>query len=131
MSPSSLRRILVIEDETDIQAVVKLALEAVGGFTVAICSSGSEALAVAPAFAPDLILLDVMLPGLDGMCTLTALRALPETATTPVVFLTAKAQPQEVAQFMALGALEVVAKPFDPLTLPATISAIWSSQYGE
>jgi DNA-binding response OmpR family regulator len=131
MRPSSLRRILVIEDEADIQAVMKLSLESVGGFTVAVCSSGNEALATAPAFAPDLILLDVMMPDMDGPSTLRALRMLSEITLTPVVFVTAKAQPQEVTYFRSLGALDVVAKPFDPLTLPATISAIWSNQYGE
>jgi diguanylate cyclase (GGDEF)-like protein len=125
MVTASLKRILIVEDEPDIQAIARLALEAVGGFSVAVCASGSEALAMAPAFAPDLILLDVMMPGMDGPTTLTALRALDATAGTPVIFITAKVQPQEVTRYKALGALDVIPKPFDPLALPATISALW------
>src|SRR5258705_9071070 len=82
-------------------------------------------LMIAPDFAPDLILLDVMMPGMDGLMTLQALRELPATAATPVMFITAKVQPQEIAQYRELGALDVIPKPFDPMTLAATISAAW------
>ena len=75
--------------------------------------------------APDLILLDVMMPGMDGPSTLKALREQPLTATTPVIFMTAKVQPYEVAEYKRLGALDVIAKPFDPMQLSATINAIW------
>jgi diguanylate cyclase (GGDEF)-like protein len=125
MATNPLQRILIVEDEPDIQAIAKLALEAVGGFTVQVCSSGSEALKIAPQFAPDLILLDVMMPGMNGLMALQALRAIPETQTTPVIFITAKVQPQEVAQYRDLGALDVIPKPFDPMTLASTISASW------
>lgn len=125
-----LQRILMVEDEPDIQAVARLALEAVGGFAVHICSSGFDALREAPAFGPDLILLDVMMPGLDGPGTLKALREAPETARIPVVFMTAKVQPQEVASLTELGALGVVAKPFDPMTLSSTIHRIWTERHG-
>ncbi|MBA3946583.1 MAG: response regulator [Herpetosiphonaceae bacterium] len=123
--PITLSRILMVEDESDIQTVAKLALELVGGFCVEVCASGSEALTTAPTFAPDLILLDVMMPGMDGVTTLKALRALPALTTTPVIFMTAKVQPHEVAHYKALGALDVVAKPFDPMTLSKTITSIW------
>lgn len=123
-----LDRILYVEDEPDIQQIARLALELVGKFTVHVCSSGAEALADAPAFNPDLILLDVMMPGMDGPTTLKALREIPATARTPVVFMTAKVQPNEVAQYRALGALDVITKPFDPMTLPDAIRAIWDSQ---
>jgi two-component system, OmpR family, response regulator len=129
MSPAHLRRILLVEDETDIQMVAQLALEAVGGFTVGICSSGSEAIAVAPAFAPDLILLDMMMPGMDGASTFKALRDMPPCAQIPVIFMTAKAQPGEIAQYKALGALDVIPKPFDPMTLSTTITTIWNQRY--
>ncbi len=129
MTPAPLRRILFVEDEPDIQAVARLALEAVGGFTVALCNSGKEAVAQAAAFAPDLILLDVMMPEMDGPQTLQVLRTLPQTAETPVIFMTAKVQPHEVAQYRAMGALDVIAKPFDPMSLSATIQTIWSQHY--
>jgi CheY-like chemotaxis protein len=126
MAVSTLKRVLFVEDEVDIQIVARLALEAVGGFQVSICSSGQEALANAPNFGPDLILLDVMMPGMDGPSTLKALRELPLTASTPVIFMTAKVQPYEVAEYKRLGALDVIAKPFDPMRLSATINAIWA-----
>lgn len=125
-----LQRLIYVEDEPDIQAVARLALEAVGGFTVEVCSSGEEALRRAPAFRPDLILLDVMMPGMDGPGTLQALRALPELAATPAVFMTAKVQPAEVAHFKSLGALDVIAKPFDPMTLSDTVREIWNRHHG-
>src|SRR5689334_12272102 len=117
MPTRPLNRILLVEDEPDIQVVAKLALEAVGGYTVELCSSGNEALQRGPEFKPDLILLDVMMPGMDGPATLKALRGLPQLAATPVIFLTAKIQTHEVAYYKELGALEVIAKPFDPMTL--------------
>lgn len=123
----NLERILYVEDEPDIQAVAKLALEMVGGYQVKICSSGQEALDALGGFEPDLILLDVMMPGMDGPTTLQNLRANPVTAGIPVIFLTAKVQPSEVARFQTLGALNVIAKPFDPMTLAAEIRQIWES----
>jgi len=120
-----LQRILYVEDEPDIQVVAKLALEMVGGFQVMICSDGQQALDTVDSFAPDLILLDVMMPGMDGPTTLQNLRANPATASIPVIFLTAKVQPNEVAQYQALGALNVIAKPFDPMTLAAQVQKIW------
>ena len=120
-----LKKILYVEDEADIQAVARLALEAVGGFSVTICSSGAEALERAPDVRPDLILLDVMMPGMDGVDTLRALRDLPETATTPVIFMTAKAQQSEIRNFRELGALDVIPKPFDPMALSDQIQKIY------
>jgi CheY-like chemotaxis protein len=121
----NLERILYVEDEPDIQAVAKLALEMVGGFQVMICSGGQEALDKVASFAPDLILLDVMMPGMDGPTTLQNLRADPVIAAIPVIFLTAKVQPSEVVRYQALGALSVIAKPFDPMTLAAQVREIW------
>jgi CheY-like chemotaxis protein len=120
-----LSRILCAEDEADIGTVARMALEAVGGFTVEVCASGEAALETAPAFAPDLILLDVMMPGMDGPATLDALRRRPELAATPVVFMTAKALSSEVERYMALGVLGVIAKPFDPMTLAARVWDKW------
>ncbi len=126
----SLTRILYVEDEPDIQAVARLALEAVGGFTVEVCSSGAEALEKAPGFAPDLLLLDVMMPEMDGPCTLSALRTISGLEKTPAVFVTAKVQAEEVANLKALGALDVIAKPFDPMSLAAQITEIWEGRNG-
>lgn len=122
---SVLQRILYVEDEPDIQAVAQLALEMLGGFTVKICSSGEEALREAAGFAPDMILLDVMMPGMDGPSTLKALRELPSLAEVPIAFMTAKVQPAEVAYYKSLGAREVIAKPFDPMILANQVRAIW------
>ena len=122
-----LKNILYVEDEADIRAVARLALEAVGGFSVTICSSGAEAVERAPEVRPDLILLDVMMPGMDGVDTLRALRDLPETATTPVIFMTAKAQQSEIHNLRELGALDVIAKPFDPMALSDRIRDIYEA----
>ncbi|MDP3796937.1 MAG: response regulator [Polaromonas sp.] len=126
--PAPLQRILYVEDEPDIRVVAKMALEAVGKFTVIPCASGQEALGVAPGAAADLLLLDVMMPGMDGPSTLKALRAMPATANTPVIFMTAKVQASEIAAYKALGALDVIPKPFDPMELSAQIQQIWASQ---
>src|SRR6266540_4082237 len=125
MTSQPLTKILMVEDEPDIQSVARLALEAIGGFIVHICGSGADAIQDGPAFAPDLVLLDVMMPGMDGPTTYTALRALPNLAGTPMIFMTAKVQPQEIAQYKAMGVVDVIAKPFDPMTLSTTITAIW------
>jgi CheY-like chemotaxis protein len=126
MSPSSLRRILFVEDDPDIQVVATMALESLGGFTVLACGSGSEALSRFGEFAPDLVLLDVMMPGMDGPATLAALRQLP-SGGVPVVFMTARVQAHEIADYRQMGAADVIAKPFDPMTLAATVQAIWHS----
>jgi two-component system, OmpR family, response regulator len=125
---AALNRILYVEDEPDIRFVAEMALQAVGGFTVISCASGQEALAVAPQARADLLLLDVMMPAMDGPGTLAALRCLAATAQTPVIFMTAKVQAAEVAAYKALGALDVIAKPFDPMTLSARIQQIWDAR---
>ncbi len=130
MNPTTLSRILFVEDDPDIQAVARIALELVGGFTVVTCSSGREALQQAPLAQPDLILLDVMMPGMDGPTTLKELRGIGPTAATPVIFMTAKVQPQERAYYESLGAVGVIAKPFDPMGLSTTIQQIWSAYRG-
>lgn len=123
---SDLQKILYVEDEPDIQAVTKLALEEIGGFTLEVCSNGDEALSKASAFAPDLLLLDVMMPGMDGPSTLKALREISGTSTTPAIFMTAKVQPHEVQEYKDLGAIDVIAKPFDPMTLSDNLRSIWA-----
>lgn len=125
---AGLQRIMCVEDEADIRSIVKVALERGGGFTVLLCSSGAEALEKGPAYEPELILLDAMMPGMDGSATLKALRAFPTLADVPIVFMTAKVQPSEVAGFKALGALDVIGKPFNARTLAATVNSIWDGR---
>ena len=129
MTNKPLNKILYVEDEPDIQTVACMALETIGGFTVLVCSSGHEAIEAAPAFVPDLILLDVMMPGMDGPATMEALRKLPVTAGVDTVFMTAKVQSHEVERYRELGAVDVIAKPFNPMTLAAQIQAIWDRQH--
>lgn len=121
-----MNKILYVEDEQDIQTIAQMALEMVGGFDVMICSSGMEALQAVVDFAPDIILLDVMMPGMDGVQTYRALRQLPECMTTPIVFMTAKVQSSEVQAYLDLGAVAVIPKPFDPMTLADDVQAILS-----
>lgn len=109
------KRILYIEDEADLQWLVKHILESAGGFEVLVCGSGAEGLRCMESFAPDLVLLDVMMPEMDGFGVLRALRARPEGAAVPVVFLTARTQ--EGDEYGALGADGVIAKPFEPSVL--------------
>lgn len=125
MDPQSLQRILCVEDEPDIQAVARLALEQVGGFQVEVCSSGDEALVRAAAWVPDLILLDVMLPGMDGPETLRRLREQPDTRGIPVAFMTARVQARELEHYRSLGAIGLLPKPFDPMTLADQLRALW------
>ena len=125
MKDPTLRRILFVEDDPDIQTVAKMALEAIGGFTVLACGSGSEALSRLDEFAPDLVLLDVMMPGMDGPATLAALRQSLTGRDLPVVFMTARVQAQEVAAYREMGAEDVIAKPFDPMMLSEQVLSIW------
>ena len=102
-----------------------MALEAVGGFEVLACASGAEGIAAAPEANADLVLLDVMMPGMDGPATLQALRRIPATARTPVIFMTAKVQASEVASYETLGAIGVIPKPFSPMEVSDEIRRIW------
>ncbi len=126
MAIQELRRILFVEDEPDIQEVTRLSLELAGGFSVRTCTSGAEALTALDEFKPDLVLLDVMMPGMDGPATLRAIHDIKGYADLPVVFLTAKFRPHEIGHYVDLGAIDVIAKPIDPLDLPAQLQAIWT-----
>jgi len=125
-----LKRILHVEDEPDIQAVTQFALERVGGLVVKSCSSGAEALAAVESCAPDLILLDVMMPKMDGAMVLAALRERPATASIPALFMTAKVQEHELKHYRELGAADVIIKPFDPMALSAQLREIWERIHG-
>jgi len=122
-----LQRVLYVEDEQDIQVIVQVTLETIGGFKVKTCKTGYEAIAQAAEFAPDLILLDVMMPGMDGPGTMKALRQLPSLAEVPIAFVTAKIQHSEVNYYYSLGACGVICKPFDPMTLSALVQDIWDA----
>ena len=125
----SLHSILYVDDEEDIREVVALSLQLDSGLDVAIAASGADALRYLETRIPDLVVLDVMMPGLDGPGTLLQMRERPETAAIPVIFLTAKVRRDEVDRFHALGAIGVIAKPFDPMTLAQQLRVVWSDYY--
>lgn len=129
MADHALRRILVIDDDPLIGAATCLALETGGGYRVELCESGSEALDVARSFRPDLVLLDVMIPHLDGPATLAALRRAEGLADLPVVFLTGRTDPADLARYRALGARDVISKPFDPGMLARRVRDIWEEAH--
>lgn len=124
---TELKRILHVEDDPSIQAVVKVALEAIGGYQVLSCSSGLQALEEVERFAPHFILLDVMMPGMGGTETLTRLSERIDLTQVPVAFMTAKVQPGEIEHLRNLGARDVIVKPFDPMRLASQIQAIWEA----
>jgi CheY-like chemotaxis protein len=123
----TIHKVLLVDDEDDIRTIGQVSLSRVGGWQTVLASSGADALTKAAAERPDLILLDVMMPGMDGPTTLARLRAQEATAATPVIFMTAKIQKQEVARYLELGAVGVIGKPFNPLTLPADIKKLLPS----
>lgn len=125
---AELSRILHVEDDPDIQEIACIALEAIGGFEITQFGSGAEAIEKAQSLAPDLLLLDVMMPGLSGEQTLRALRALPGLETVPAIFMTAKAQEADVKSLREIGALGVITKPFDPMTLADEVRMLWASR---
>ena len=121
----SLGRILLLEDDPDIQGVTQILLSDIGGFEVRASASAAEGIEAATAFDPDLILLDVRMPGLDGHGAFAAFRQMPSTATTPVIFMTACVKPSDIMEYRQLGSLGVIPKPFDPDTLAETIQGMW------
>jgi CheY-like chemotaxis protein len=127
MFSTPLRTVLYVDDEPDIREIVEMSLGLIEGLTVHTRPSGERALADMELLAPDLLLIDVMMPGLDGPATIERLRQRPQWAKLPFVFMTAKAMPQEVARFKEMGAVAVIAKPFDPMELGKRVVAIWES----
>jgi CheY-like chemotaxis protein len=114
-------RILLVDDEPDVRTVVDVSLGLDPEFTTRACASGADALVMAAQWSPALILLDVMMPLMDGPATLANLRKNPRTAHIPVLFLTARARADEIEHFISLGAKGVLSKPFDPMTLAALV----------
>lgn len=119
-----MRTVLVIDDEDDIREVAQVSLEALGGWNVLTASSGDQGIQRAAADHPDAILLDVMMPGMDGPTTFKKLQGEEKTRNIPVIFLTAKVQAADRQRFSDLGVAGVIAKPFDPMTLAGEVSAL-------
>lgn len=131
MNATALRTVLYVDDEPDIREIVRIALGLTRGLTVHTALSGEQALTLVRDLRPDLVLLDVMMPGLDGPGTLGRLRKDPNTARIPAIFMTAKAMPKEVALLLEMGALGVIAKPFDPMQLGAQVISLWQRLWAE
>jgi two-component system OmpR family response regulator len=125
MDRSRLRSVLYVEDEPDIREILQLSLTLKGELQVDTCESGSAALQLLRAAAPDLVLLDAMMPEMDGPETLAHMRADPKIPKVPVVFVTAKALPEDVKRLTALGACGVIPKPFDPMRVADELFEIW------
>ncbi len=121
----TLADILLIEDDPDVRTIAAIALVDIGGFRLTLCGSGAEALERLREARPQLILLDVMMPDMDGPATLVEIQRLALDPSPPVVFMTAKVQPQETQLYLQLGAAGVIAKPFNPMTLPDELRALW------
>jgi two-component system OmpR family response regulator len=125
MPREPLKNILLVEDDSDMQYLAMLALSQVGGFKVNVCSNGYEALEIVNKAHPQMILLDVMMPELDGPATLQKLRMNPATANIPIVFLTASTQEKDIERYKKLGALDIIPKPINPVTISQHLLDIW------
>ena len=130
MSKEPLEKILYVEDDEFIAEVTIMTLEDLGGFDVKHCASGKDALATLPDYKPQLVLMDVMMPGMDGPETMETMRKMPDGEAIPIIFMTAKAQTHEQKTYMDMGALGVIVKPFDPVKLCKTIEDIWQKSEG-
>ncbi len=121
----TLKHILCVDDEADILEIARMALESVGGYKVSTCSNGREVLERVTQIDPDMVLLDVMMPSMDGPTVFAKLHNNDQTKHLPVVFMTAKVQPKEITGYVGMGAAGVVMKPFDPMKLPRELEALW------
>jgi CheY-like chemotaxis protein len=125
MIDTDLRTILYVEDDLHVRTTAKLVLEVIGKFVVRECCSGREALIAAENFYPDLILLDVMMPDLDGLATLSLLRGMPHLADTPALFVTGLTSPADIKRYLDVGAIGVIPKPLVPLRLAGQVNEFW------
>ena len=123
---AALSRIMYVDDDPDLRAIAEISLRDLGGYIVELCGCGEEALRKAEHFKPQIILLDVMMPGMDGIETFKRLQEMAPTSNTPIVFVSAKVQSHEVHAYLALGAAGVIPKPFDPLQLGEQAQRLWS-----
>jgi CheY-like chemotaxis protein len=117
----NIQKVLLVDDDPNIRKLAKMSLERVGRWQVCVASSGQEALEMVEAERPDLIVLDVMMPGLDGAMTLEQLKSRPDFASVPVILMTAKVQSPQMDEYLGMGAAGLIIKPFDPLKLPEEI----------
>lgn len=120
-----LKKILFVDDDRDIHIIMSICLRDIPNVEVQSAYSGEEAIKMAMEFMPDLILLDIMMPKMDGIATLNAIKLMPSLKSIPVVFVTAKAQKYEVEGYFKFGIEDVIVKPFDPILLPKTVQEIW------
>ena len=127
----TLNRVMCVDDDADILEVAKMCLETMADFEVFCCNSGKEALSRVAAINPDIILLDVMMPEMDGPSTLQGLLANPAAQHIPVVFMTARAQRAELEQYIQMGAASVIPKPFDPMTIAQQVMEVWEKHHAE
>jgi len=130
MSRGTLTRILHVDDDRDIRELVRLSLERNGGYQVESCANAKEALARAPAFGPDLIILDVIMPDQDGLELYEAIKRLDGVDDVPVIFMTSAAQTVDMRAYARSGALGTILKPFDFQTLAETVQAVWDGGEG-
>jgi len=126
MPAQPLNRICYVEDDEDIQKIVRMSLERVGKMTVEVVSDPMRAIEAIKTFKPELVMLDWMMPGMDGPTLFRKMKELPEVSGLPVVFITAKASQAELDELRALGAAGTISKPFSPRDLPEQLRAIWS-----
>jgi CheY-like chemotaxis protein len=127
MPARPLNRICYVEDDEDIQRIVRMSLERVGKMTVTVVSDPTQAIAVINEFRPDLVMLDWMMPVLDGPALFQQMKLRPETSALPVVFITAKASQRDLDELKSLGAAGTISKPFSPKDLPEQLRAIWAA----
>jgi CheY-like chemotaxis protein len=123
----TLKKILFVDDDEDILTIAKFCLIGLTDISIKYVNSGEKAIQEALQFQPDLILLDVMMPKMDGVATYKAIRLLPTLSLIPIAFVTAKVQKEEIESYLKLGVVDVISKPFNPLTLPETVLQIWTS----
>jgi CheY-like chemotaxis protein len=126
MPARPLNRICYVEDDEDIQRIVRMSLERVGKMTVAVVTDPTQAMATITEFRPDLVMLDWMMPVLDGPTLFRQMKERPETSALPVVFITARASQTDLAELKTLGAAGTISKPFSPKDLPDQLRAIWA-----
>jgi two-component system OmpR family response regulator len=127
MPDRPLKRICYVEDDEDIQRIVRMSLERVGKMTVAVVSDPTQAIETMCEFRPDLVMLDWMMPVMDGPTLFKQMKLRPETSALPVVFITAKAAQRDLDELKALGAAGTISKPFSPRDLPDQLRAIWAA----
>ena len=126
MPERPLNRICYVEDDEDIQRIVRMSLERVGKMTVEVVGDPTVAIEAMTAFGPDLVMLDWMMPAMDGPTLFREMKTRPETSALPVVFITAKAAQRDLDELMAMGAAGTISKPFSPKDLPDQLRAIWA-----